>query len=662
VAPTPALGQPAPADADTVPIERAAVDPTQDESPADPAPEPEAPSNEPEPAVDADTAPIERSAIDAAPDAQPAEPQPEPEPELTLVEPQHEAESKPALGQPAPAETTANADTAPFERSAVDAVSDPVAEAPPGGADVVRPVGVVRASAAVRPPVPAPDADTDPVERSAIDSTPDPSPPDVEPEPEAESTPALGQPAPKPTEPPAESEDIVKPVGVVRGSASVRPPAPSPSPAADADTDPVDRSAVDSTPDDSAAIPEPKAETPPGAGDVVKPTGAVRASASVRAPVHSPEADTGLVDRPVPAATKVTSAPVRIPAPRATGSAPVRATAPPVVRPTPAPPAAPPSMRPPAARPKRRLTVVALSVVTMLVALAGIAVAIRELPGLTAADANGPTPSPSATATPSASASPTASPSPSRSPKPKLTPLPFRSTKVSVNTAGFWSWSLMDRRTGKIVGSSNYKETSTTASMIKPWLAADYLRMADEAGKTPSESRLHELEIMIRDSDNAAALETFNLNGKTASIERLISMCGLTDSQAVPNEWGTTRVSARDAVRMGDCIADGTAAGAKWTPWVLDMMRKVRGVGDFGPRDVLPPAEAKKIAIKDGWLLRDDDKNWHVNCLAVGDTWVMSIMQRYPSTGKKESEKEAEFAHTRQVCRDVASQLLRDAG
>jgi hypothetical protein len=301
-----------------------------------------------------------------------------------------------------------------------------------------------------------------------------------------------------------------------------------------------------------------------------------------------------------------------------------------------------------------------LPVALALVVLAGVAGVVRALPSLTAADADGATPSPSASATASASSSPspTASPTPSKSPKPKPTPLPFRSTQVYVNTTGFWSWALMDRRTGKIVGSSNLKQTNTTASMIKPWLAADYLRMADERGETPTASRLHQLEIMIRDSDNAAALETFTLNGKTASIERLISMCGLTDSQAVPNEWGTTRVSARDAVRMGDCIADGTAAGETWTPWVLDMMRRVRGVGDFGPRDVLPDAQAAKVAIKDGWLLRDEDKNWHVNCLAVADTWAMVVMQRYPSTGKDNNDED--FAHTRQVCRDVASQLLRD--
>jgi hypothetical protein len=92
------------------------------------------------------------------------------------------------------------------------------------------------------------------------------------------------------------------------------------------------------------------------------------------------------------------------------------------------------------------------------------------------------------------------------------------------------------------------------------------------------------------------------------------------------------------------------------------MMRKVRGVGDFGIRDVLPPAQAATVAIKNGWLLRDEDHNWHVNCLAVGDTWVVAVMQRYPSTSTKAKDREAEFDHTQQVCRDVASQLLRFNG
>ncbi|GAA1736722.1 serine hydrolase [Luedemannella helvata] len=241
--------------------------------------------------------------------------------------------------------------------------------------------------------------------------------------------------------------------------------------------------------------------------------------------------------------------------------------------------------------------------------------------------------------------------------EPALTPLPFRSTNVSLKTTGFWSWALLDRRTGAIVGSRNYASTSTTASMIKAWLAADYLRRAAEHGETPSSSRLHTIEIMIRDSDNNAAGTIYNADGRTASINRLIKMCKLTDSRATRGEWSRTYVSARDTVRMGDCIADGVAAGKKWTPWLLNMMRKVRGVGDFGIRAALPEPAAAEVAIKNGWLLRDEDLKWHVSCMAIGGTWVMSVLQRYPSTG----DWNGDFAHARSVCKQVAAQLLAAA-
>ena len=211
-----------------------------------------------------------------------------------------------------------------------------------------------------------------------------------------------------------------------------------------------------------------------------------------------------------------------------------------------------------------------------------------------------------------------------------------------MRTQGFLSWALMDRRTGEIIGSANMAETTTTASMIKAWLASDYLRMASEKGETPSDSRLRDLEVLIRDSNNEAADRTFSANGKTASIERLISMCGLTDSAPVAGFWSSTKISAQDTVRMGQCIADGRAAGPNWTSWVLDMMRKVRDVGDFGIRKAFPADQQAQVAIKNGWLLRDEDNHWHTNCLAIGDTWVLAVLQRYPSQGNWAND----FAHT----------------
>jgi hypothetical protein len=45
-------------------------------------------------------------------------------------------------------------------------------------------------------------------------------------------------------------------------------------------------------------------------------------------------------------------------------------------------------------------------------------------------------------------------------------PLPLRPTTVVVRTEGFWSWALMDLRTGTIHGSTSLAERNTTASMI----------------------------------------------------------------------------------------------------------------------------------------------------------------------------------------------------
>jgi hypothetical protein len=226
----------------------------------------------------------------------------------------------------------------------------------------------------------------------------------------------------------------------------------------------------------------------------------------------------------------------------------------------------------------------------------------------------------------------------------------MRPAPVTLDEEGFVSWALLDRRTNKITGSPNISETNDTASMIKSWLAADYLRRASEANETPSHQRLHELSIMIRDSDNAAAQDIYLLNGQDESIERLIEMCGLTDSSAHHAWWSMTKVSARDAARMGACIADGRAAGRAWTQWLLDEMRQVRGEGDFGVRKALPPDVAAGVAIKNGWLVRGDDQLWHVNCLAIGDDWVLGVLARYPA--------QLGLDHGAALCRSVGEQLM----
>jgi hypothetical protein len=262
-------------------------------------------------------------------------------------------------------------------------------------------------------------------------------------------------------------------------------------------------------------------------------------------------------------------------------------------------------------------------------------------------------------------------PEPTAPPPPTLAAGP-----VSVNFSGeFFSWALMDRESGEISGSKNMASTSSTESMIKAWIVADYLRQLGD--KEPSATLKKQASLAIRDSDDDAANAVYSAAGgsyrKSADgqpnpvIKRAISICGLTDTkrgEVVGYEgfWSFTEMSPRDAVRLGDCIASGKAAGPKWTKWVLNEMSKVRGGvedqqaksggGKWGIVDGLPDTIKKQgpVSIKNGWTSLYYDGNWHVNCLAVTEEWSLAVMLRYPR-GKG-------LSYGAKVCASVATQLV----
>jgi hypothetical protein len=224
-----------------------------------------------------------------------------------------------------------------------------------------------------------------------------------------------------------------------------------------------------------------------------------------------------------------------------------------------------------------------------------------------------------------------------------------RPAPVHLDDDAWWSWALLDHRTGIVSGSPNLGETSTTASLIKAWIGADFLRRTDEAGRRPGTSRLHQLRIMIRDSDNDAAESLWAAVGRSGSIRRLQRVCQLVDGEPYRQMWSNTRLSARDVALLGRCLADGRAAGPAWTPWLLREMRAVRGVGDFGLRKAFPAEVASTIAVKNGWVVRETLGEWHVNCLAIGDGWSIGVLTRYPAWRG--------FAYGASICRKVGRQL-----
>ncbi|SNT57046.1 Beta-lactamase enzyme family protein [Asanoa hainanensis] len=311
-----------------------------------------------------------------------------------------------------------------------------------------------------------------------------------------------------------------------------------------------------------------------------------------------------------------------------------------------------------ATTPKRRRGRRATTVVAIAVVLAALAVAgIRLWPGspmATRAAARWETPPGLTGATGDPDASPTTPPA-KPSPKPTLKPLPVAATDVKIDHTGWYSWALLDTRTGKMSGPADRTDLSTTASLIKSWIGADFLRRSAEQGTEPSASRMAQVSTMIRDSDNNAAQSLYEANGGSPSIKRLISMCKLKDSKvAADGGWSRTLLSPADVTRLGACIANGTAAGPKWTKYLLDEMRAVRGTGNFGIRKAFPAADQKKIAIKNGWVDRQREQEYHVSCMAIGDGWVVGVMTKYDiSKG---------YTYGANICEQVGEQLRAAAG
>lgn len=255
---------------------------------------------------------------------------------------------------------------------------------------------------------------------------------------------------------------------------------------------------------------------------------------------------------------------------------------------------------------------------------------------------------------PSPASQTSSSPAPADSPKPAASPMAdllVGPHTVNLKIDGWYSWAIMDTRTGELYGSKNMHETQRTASMIKAWIASDYLRTQAEAGKTPTDYWLGQVAAAVQKSDNTAASNVWGQVGRGQSTKRMISMCNLKDSVSSDN-WSDTRLSAYDTAKLAACINAGTAAGTKWTPWLLTKMRTII-LGDFGIRKAFPADVAKTIAIKNGWIDRKSQSPqvYTVNCLAIGENWTMGVMTNSPlATHPTES-------YGANVCKQVATAL-----
>jgi hypothetical protein len=222
-------------------------------------------------------------------------------------------------------------------------------------------------------------------------------------------------------------------------------------------------------------------------------------------------------------------------------------------------------------------------------------------------------------------------------------------TLVTLQSKAWYSWALLDRGTGAILGSANMHEPNRACSMIKAWIAADYLGQVNN----PSQARQADIEKMIRDSDSVTADSLMDELGRLKSFARMKSVCQTADFTPM-NSWSMATISAHDTCRLADTIADAKVANPQWTTWLLGLMRTVRQ-GQWGVRVAFPVPDRANIAIKNGWDDTDAIDTFYANCLAVHDKWAMAVLTRYPTQLRNGEDLGAGIAES------VARQLLQSS-
>jgi beta-lactamase family protein len=265
-----------------------------------------------------------------------------------------------------------------------------------------------------------------------------------------------------------------------------------------------------------------------------------------------------------------------------------------------------------------------------------------------AAAAAEPSPTASASPTPSPTAPPAADPlaAPASSARPRpappaakavdtLTTAGARARRVTDTTKDWASFTLVDRKTGKVVGDRRSTQVTFTESTVKAWLAADLLATRARQGTSLTAYETARMTSMIRESDDNAAEVIWRWLGADVSIDNMITTCKLQDTRIYHDWWSKTQISSRDLARLGDCIVPGK--GKFLSPQVgaplLQLMRSVDESNAFGIQQASPAGQGVRIAVKNGWTEHGSTGQWNVNCLGIwgpGGRWVLAVTTRYP--------------------------------
>jgi hypothetical protein len=164
------------------------------------------------------------------------------------------------------------------------------------------------------------------------------------------------------------------------------------------------------------------------------------------------------------------------------------------------------------------------------------------------------------------------------------------------------SFLLIDRKTGVPTVSADEHQRYRSASLVKLFIALDYLESRGPEVDIPDEDRAL-LVPMLRSSDDGAASALWVRGEEQEIVRRMIGRIGLNDT-APPedaNMWGYTAISAADIARTYQYILDGTHP--RFRDFLLDHLRRWTKCGSdgFDQSFGVPSGMSEPGAVKQGW-------------------------------------------------------------
>ncbi|MEU6342573.1 serine hydrolase [Streptomyces sp. NPDC046977] len=173
-----------------------------------------------------------------------------------------------------------------------------------------------------------------------------------------------------------------------------------------------------------------------------------------------------------------------------------------------------------------------------------------------------------------------------------------------------------------------------TASIVKVDILATLLLQAQDAGRALTAHERARAEVMIEDSDNAAALELWQRIGRAAGLDAANKRLGLTGTSGGSGLlWGLTQTTAADqltllrAVFGSHGVLDAASRG-----YIRQLMGRVDAGQDWGVTSAADGA----FEVKNGWLQRSTTSLWDINSIgriaSGGHTYLVAVVSRGSAT------------------------------